>query len=411
MNLSAFSKKYIENNLIDYFDKCDFIKRDKYTTHMYKSLFKDIQTAYINVPSLNGILENNKTITRPKLLSEHFISKEIKHFIEKDGKRQIKFTHTIMDREITIYFMLFSEDELADLEKYQKYAEYMFMWLTICITYSSKSCANTLKIYVYHTPFEKTFPNKKTTIIGTEQVNSAYTTSCSPNGEIVIFRKEEWFKIFIHETMHVYGFDFSSYPTEPLDSIVRFTFPLDITFNIAEAYCETWARIINSAFTSFMSLKSKESSSMSDFLLYMDFSLQIEKYFSLQQCNAVLEFMGLSYEDLYSRDEKSVLLRSTMYRENTSVFSYYILTSIFLNDFQGFMTWCKYNTSYNKEHSRTKHNCYCIQFNPSSLREFGDYIADIYDSKDYLHNLSCIKKYMKHKTGKISSRMSMIEFL
>ena len=159
MNLSAFSKKYIENNLIDYFDKCDFIKRDKYTTHMYKSLFKDIQTAYINVPSLDGILENNKSITRPKLLSDHFISKEIKHFIEKDGKRQIKFTHTIMDREITIYFMLFSEDELADLEKYQKYAEYMFMWLTICITYSSKSCANTLKIYVYHTPFEKTFPN------------------------------------------------------------------------------------------------------------------------------------------------------------------------------------------------------------------------------------------------------------
>jgi hypothetical protein len=411
MNLSAYSKKYIENNLIDYFDKCDFTKRDKYTTHMYKSLFKEIQIAYTNIPFVSGLLENNKVITRPKLLSEYFITKEIKSFIENGGKHQIKFTHTIMNREITIYFMLFSEDELAHLEKYQKYAEYMFMWLSICIKYSSKSCAQTLKIYVYHTPFEKTLPNKRTIIIGTENVNSAYSNVCSLNGEIVIFRKEEWFKVFIHETMHAYGFDFSSYPTEALNNIVQFAFPLDIEFKVSEAYAETWARIINCAFTSFMSLKSKENSSMSDFLLYMDFSLQIEKYFSLQQSIKILDFMGLTYEDLYSGNEKSVILRSTMYRENSNIFSYYILTSLFLNDFQGFMTWCKYNTVYNAEHRKIKYNCYCIQFNPSSLREFGDYIADIYDSQDYLHNLSCIKKYMKHKTGKISSRMSIIEFV
>jgi hypothetical protein len=408
MNLSSFSKKYIENNLLDYFDKCVFAKRDRYTTHMYKSLFKDIKTAYINVPPLNGILENNKKFTRPKVVSEHFLSKEIKEFIEKNGKHQIKFTHTIMNREISIYFMLFTEDELAHLEKYQKYAEYMFMWLSICITYSSKACANNLNIYIYHTPFKKTFPSKNTIIIGTEHVNSAYSNICSLNGEIVVFRKEEWFKVFIHETMHSYGFDFSAYPTDQIDKIVEFVFPLDIKFNISEAYAETWARIINCAFTSFMSLKSKEN--MDDFLLYMDFSLQTEKFFSLKQCNAILDYMGITYNDLHSSDLKSSLLRSTMYKENTSVFSYYILTSILLNDFQGFMTWCTFNTVYNKDHRKSKYNCYCIQFNSSSLREFGDYIADIYDSEDYLHNLSCVRKY-ESKKDKPNTRMSIIEFL
>jgi hypothetical protein len=407
MNLSSFSKKYIENNLLEYFDKCVFEKRDRYTTHMYKSLFKDIQTAYINVPPLNSILENRKTFITQNL-SNYFVTKEIKEFIEKNGKHQIKFTNTIMNREITIFFMLFSEEELAHLDRYQQYAEYMFMWLSICITYSSKVCANSLNIYIYHTPFKKVFPNKNTVILGPEHINSAYTTPCASKGEIIIFRKEEWFKVFIHETMHAYGFDFSAYPTDQLDKIVEFVFPLDIKFNISEAYSETWARIINCAFTSFMSLKSKEN--MDDFLLYMDFSLQTEKFFSLKQCNAILDFMGLTYNDLYSYDYKSVLLRSTMYKENTSVFSYYILTSIFLNDFQGFMTWCTFNTVYNKDHRKSKYNCYCIQFNFSSLREFGDYIADIYDSEVYLNNLSCVRKY-ESKKDKPNTRMSIIEFM
>lgn len=150
-------------------------------------------------------------ISHPADFSTKFMSNEIKTYIQMYGKKQIQFQCSILERNITISFMIFSNDDDNDMANYQKYAEYMYAWLYMCIKYSSKKCANNIHIYVYHTPYYKTIPKNNTEVLGTEHINSAYTTSCVKDGEIVIYRKEEWFKVFIHETMHVYGMDFSSY--------------------------------------------------------------------------------------------------------------------------------------------------------------------------------------------------------
>ena len=54
-------------------------------------------------------------------------------------------------------------------------------------------------------------------------------------------------------------------------------------------------------------------------------------------------------------------LRKNLYREDTNVFSYYILTAILLNDYYGFMRWCE------------KNNIGFIRFNSTekNLRDFG----------------------------------------
>jgi len=416
MNLSPTSKKYIEKYMLDYIDDKDICwnKRDNNTTYIYKSLYKDIQEAFIHVLELSdtdcmkGLLSKDKQIKLPTSFSSYFMSDEIKKYIELYGKNQITFTCKILDRLVSISFMIFSNGELEKVEIYQKYAEYMYAWLYICIKYSSKKCANNLHIFVYQTPYYKKLP--KTEIIGSDHINTAYTTSCVPNGEMVIFRKEEWFKVFIHETMHIYGLDFSGYQCTELIDTVKQLFPIKSEFSITDAYCETWARIINCAFTSFLSLKPNES--VAKFLMYMDVLMQMEKFFSLKQAVYVLQYMGLTYHDLYSSDD---ILRNTMYREKSHVFPYYILTAMFMNDFQGFLSWCKYNNTMLSNTMRSsinkKNNSYFIQFNYSeeNVEDFGNYIKNIYKSNEFLNGIANSENHKRDKKDD-TLRMSIVEF-
>ena len=416
MNLSPTSKKYIEKYMLDYIDDNDICwnKRDNNTTYIYKSLYNDIQEAFIHVLELSdtdcmkGLLSKDKQIKLPTNFSSYYMSDEIKKYIELYGKNQITFTCKILDRLVSISFMIFSNGELENVEVYQKYAEYMYVWLYICMKYSSKKCANTLHIFIYQTPYYKNIPKTKTEIIGSEHINSAYTTSCVPNGEIVIFRNEEWFKVFIHETMHIYGLDFASYPCTELIDMVKQLFPIKSEFSITDAYCETWARIINCAFTSFLSLKPNES--VAKFLIYMDILMQMEKFFSLKQAVCVLHHMGLTYRDLYSTDD---ILRNTMYREKSHVFPYYILTAMFMNDFQGFLSWCKYNNtqSSNKHTSKHHNKSYFIQFNYSeeNIEDFGNYIKNIYKSNEFLSGIANCENHKREKKDD-TLRMSIVEF-
>jgi hypothetical protein len=411
MNISQVSKKYIEKYMLDVIgdESFELKKRDNNTTYIYKSLYKDIQEAFLYVLELSendcikGILN---TIKKPINLSNNFMTNEIKTYIQVYGKKQIQFNCSIFDKQVSITFIIFSNDN-ENLETYQKYAEYMYSWLYICIKYSSKKCANTLNIYIYHTPYNKTIPKKNTEILGTEHINSAYTTPCVKDGEIVIYRKEEWFKIFIHETMHIYGFDFSSYYPISLVNNVKEIFPINSDFELSETYSEIWARIINCAFISFLSLKPREN--INKYLMYMDILIQIEKLFSLKQMVYVLDYMGLTYNDLYSKNNKSVILRDTMYRENTNVFCYYILTAMFIDDFQGFLSWCKNNNTI-KDMKKGNYSSFIhFHYSDENIEDFGTYIKQIYKCNEFLNSIAYIEKQTRVKKDN-TLRMSIVEF-
>jgi accessory gene regulator protein AgrB len=56
-----------------------------------------------------------------------------------------------------------------------------------------------------------------------------------------------------------------------------------------------------------------------------------------------LDFMGLKYKDLYSNSSVSATMRETLYKEDSNVLSYYIITTILMNNYQGFLSWCNTN--------------------------------------------------------------------
>ena len=77
--------------------------------------------------------------------------------------------------------------------------------------YASSECVSKINIVIYLTPFKKVLPDNSIAILDVENANSAVTLACHNPGEIIIYRKEEWFKVFIHETFHSFGLDFQHY--------------------------------------------------------------------------------------------------------------------------------------------------------------------------------------------------------
>ena len=197
------------------------------------------------------------TAQRPKWLISEFLPKEIKNYIFKSYSINYEYHFVVHDRTIKVHMSFF--DTITALSK-GKMIKMIYQWLTIATTNLRNSCSQHLTIYLYMTDFSKYLPTEKSEDIKIQHVNSAYTTSGQVKTDIIIYRKEEWFKVFVHETFHCLGLDFSHLShTSDISNIVSnslssaFVFaPFD--YKLYEAYCETWARIINSVFYSFYSL-------------------------------------------------------------------------------------------------------------------------------------------------------------
>jgi hypothetical protein len=388
-------------------------------TKLFKVIYNDIYKAYresIKHSCLKGVLKKitqTEPAKQPDIYNSKFFPTYIKKYISENETYQLTYTCTINSRTIHIHFTLFSEEELLKLDdKYLTNIKMIYIWLKICASYASKSCAKTLDIYIYPTPFLKELPNKVTTTLGVEHVNTAFTISCSPESEIVIFRNEEWFKVLIHETFHAYGLDAGTNNKNQLLKSLSQLFPIDSDYDVLEAYAETWARIMNVALCSFNALENKKDSST--FINYMNFNLQLERLFSLYQCNKVLGFMGLTYNNIHEPGEKNAYLRKNLYREDTHVFAYYILTAIFLNDYCGFLSWCN------------NHNTSLLQLNGAQyvFNDLGKYIETQYNNERILNGITIVngihstRRDSKHsnKTDKYikllnTTRMSIIEFI
>jgi hypothetical protein len=93
----------------------------------------------------------------------------------------------------------------------------------------------------------------------------------------------------------------------------------------------------------------------------------------------------LIYTDLYLNNEHSNILRENLYKEKTSVLSYYVIKTVLMNNFQGFLSWCK-----NKNFS-------LLQFKKtlSNQISFCKFIEASYRSKSMLENIADTQMFLK----------------
>jgi hypothetical protein len=396
--------------LMTFFTKNKCIKHNLQTNNtneIMTYLYNDIFDAYNYLIKLRKNNDDNfynikikkitnvSQIVRPKIFNSNTFPEEIRNHIDELSYSEISYTFSLFNRKITIHFIVEEHNVELDLDIYNRYVDNIIIWFYILNEYGSKKCSSTFTIYFYFTSLEKKMPISNIDILDQIHVNTGFTTTCPSDSEIVIFRKEEWFKVLIHESFHNFALDFSDMNTNACTKDILSIFKVNSEVNLFESYTEFWAEIINCSFCSFFSLKKK--SDINQFLSNFEILVNIERANSFFQLVKTLDFMGLNYKNMYSNNKQSQILRDNLYKEKSNILAYYIIKVVLINNYQGFLLWCKTN------------NFSLLQFKKTiaNLREFCNFIKKNYKSKLMLDNISsselCLQKL---KNGKKNNNHS-----
>jgi hypothetical protein len=360
---------------------------NKLSTKITKKLYDDINEAFQYVDSKICNVKFSKLKYNKFRIIQHglYFSKQ-SHFkaFSKD-MTQLLTKIKINDRDIEICF------GISDEKKYNKKnlienVRIMSAVLYICGKYALKQCSKTLNILLLMLDDVKLLPSKSTIIIGSNNVNSGYSYVCERDNEIVVYRSEEWFKVFIHETFHAYGLD-GTLNIKGASDDVKKLFNVNSTMSLGEAYVETWARIMNTSISSFIKTENYIS-----FSKLLGFSIEIDSYFASLQSTKIFGLMGLDYDDVCNTDSS---LSRHIYKENSNVFSYYVLSSILMSNIDEFLSWCLQNNEHLLRFGETN----------KEIKSFSTLISKIYKSDNMLSMIEDMKHIPYHN----GLRMSIID--
>ena len=190
-------------------------------------------------------------------------------------------------------------------EDCDRYAEMAGDILSLLVPYDRCPTGRVIRADVFLTECLKRLPPKGV-VLGEDHVNTGYTRPCSADS-LVVYRKDEWAKVFIHECMHHFKLDGGMPPTR----LPMFNIPVEVHLN--EAFSEVWARILNCHLVAAHTGKSVKT------------LLALERRHAVRTMVQVLAQMGLKYGDLTTE-------KAAQYKENTNVFAYIVLGAILLND-------------------------------------------------------------------------------
>jgi len=402
MKLSKNSKK-----LMLFFTKnkhINNVKQTKRTKAIIHELYAEIFEAYNYLKNMkqNGnyyVVTTKKVltasqITKPQNFNSKSFPEEVRKHIDDLTMTELIYKFSLYERNITIHFVLEEDNVELKIETYNNYVDAIIIWLYILNQHASKKCVNSLVIFFYFTSLEKKLPNSNIFILDEINVNTAFTTTCPKDSEIVIFRKEEWFKVFIHETFHNFALDFSDMNNSEAHKCILSIFKVSSDVNLYEAYTEFWAEIMNALFCSFFSLKDKTD--VNEFISSSEFFINFEITYSFFQLVKTLNFMGLTYKDLYLNNNNSKMMRDNLYKEKTNVLSYYVIKTILINNYQAFLFWCKTN------------NFSLLQFKKtiSNQNEFCKFIEKNYKTTSMLDGIINTQKFLT-KTQKQNKKPNL----
>jgi len=346
-NTSNSNLNYVFKNYPDQLNKT--IK----DTYFIQLLYTIINKASLQTTEHTCIIHKNVT---PSINSNSFLPKEIHTYINETNTILYDIILTIKGIKFSI--KIYSTEPI----KIDKYIYFIKIILNICVN-ESHSHSKRLSIILHLTPFKKVLPIK---IATPHHINSGFT-----DGDITIFRKEEWFKVLIHECFHAFCLDF-------IDVNIDFKklfnmYHIDSDFLFCESLVEFWARTINIGIVSYYT---KKNIDYEEFEMLMQVNISIEQVYSILQMKHILHSFGVTYYDL--------LKGPSDYKENTNCFCYYVLSALLLSHYEQTMGWF------------IEHNDTLLQFNKNTqhIYMFYHYIKSIYNSPHFFKLIDEKKEFV-----------------
>ena len=193
--------------------------------------------------------------------------------------------------------------------------------------------ANQLGLYYFDVSEKKFMPSR-----GREftplHINSAYSDVFTTTPNIVIFRREEWQKVLIHELIHAFGAGLEMHDVSMIEKHMHTAYELQIDYMPVESYAEAWGRILVTCLTAYDCCKRVDSKYIENAFVLLD----INAMYSIWSASRVLWNWELSYEDLIDK-----VPQAKVYTESTSAFAYFIGTSVLLSNWSSFIAMCAAN--------------------------------------------------------------------
>ncbi len=329
-------------------------------SHKSKQLLHKLWTELHDASLLTPQVSSGSKVSNNQISS--LIPSPIQAWIKANPMVFTCYTLLVGGRTYCLHF--YTVDKSVNLNTY---IHKINTWLTVASKYADARCSNHVNVYLYLTPLKKVLPKSREQDISEEHANTAFTTSCAPKTEIVLFREEEWFKVFIHESFHNLGLDFSeTYGQTKGRQMLKSMFNIQSDFRLFEVYCEMWAELI-CILTMFNTDSPKHD------------AIQLERKFAMFQAAKILDFYGLNYEDLFSNSD---------YNESTEVFCYYILKSLLMYNLNAFLEWVV-----DEQGGSLMFNVKNVE-NPKNVEKFiKKLIVPYYKQRDYIACMEQVQSY------------------
>ena len=156
-------------------------------------------------------------------------------------------------------------------------------------------------------------------------MNSGFAYVCLTSGSIFIYRKQDFFKVFIHESLHAYGLDKALHlnfnKNENYNKFLNlFAFTnKDYTYmGMNESVTEFWTSLLYLCITSY-----NESKNLRTFIYNYERLYKLELVHALYQISKILNYNDLTYSSFINNS-------NSKYRETTHIFSYFIVKTLML---------------------------------------------------------------------------------
>ena len=276
--------------------------------------------------------EDNKTIIKKKisaivdkhLRASKYIDETIVNFIITNINCKIVIYKNIIKGKTYVFDFIIYDDKIS-IKKLDLIVENMLLFLQVLIAISNNELRNGQHVTFFLTPFQKKLNSNNSTNIplGAKNVNSGFTYPSLESGITFIYRMEEFFKVFIHESIHYYGIDkalhkeFNSNASyNKFIGLFNISNKNSVDIGINEAITEFWTFILYLCVISY-----KKEINYSDFINKFERLYILEMVHLIFQLVKILNYNKLTYSQFISKS-------NIHYSETSHIFSYYIVKTV-----------------------------------------------------------------------------------
>ena len=311
-----------------------------------------------------------------------YFPEEIQDHILNEPSTATTYQFNANDRKVVLHFVVFDDtlNTLKENKNLDEHARRVCALIHLVSAHAARpACSSTLNIYIYMTDFKKRFPTEKGQSLDAIHANTGMAYHCAKNNDVVVYRKEEWFKVLIHELFHAFGLSFIESDMEAevhagMQRSLQRMYAISHPVRIYETYCEIWARILNVVFDCFVDDNATTNPIQATDLQLQVFmecvmdGLQANAHFAQQQCAKLLRYMDLTHAIISTPTKKNREIVSKKYRENTNIFAYYVLTCVLLHSPDEFIVWCYKHNPFRR--TTPRNNIMLFRTIPSNFNGF-----------------------------------------